>query len=332
MVMERAGNMRELCLVCQAKSSQAVPTRAGHGPTGLTGILNLNKPSGLTSHAVVERIRRASGIRRVGHAGTLDPAASGVLLVCLGQATRVSEYLMDSRKTYEAQIRLGITTDTGDAEGRVVHSISTIDSTRAQVERALSRFRGRISQVPPMYSALKREGKPLYELARQGIEVERVPRTVEIYNLGLTEWAPPSIRLFVECSRGTYVRVLATDLGETLQTGAHLEQLVRTASGHFSLEDATPLNEAERALSNAGWPGILHPVDEALLHFDALLADPEAEARIRHGQQVEGPEPLDTVLCRVYTHSGEFMALLQYDQESEKWQPRKVFNAHEASA
>jgi len=332
MVMVRAGNMQELCIACQAKSSQAVPTRAGHGTTAVTGILNLNKPSGPTSHDVVERIRGASGIRRVGHAGTLDPAASGVLLVCLGQATRVSEYLMDGRKSYDAQIRLGITTDTGDAEGRVVGSVSSINTTRAQVEKALARFRGRVGQVPPMYSALKHEGKPLYELARRGIEVERVPRTVEIYNLRLTEWVPPSFRLFVECSRGTYVRVLATDLGETLETGAHLEHLVRTASGHYTLEDAIPLNEAEHALSSGGWLRILHSLDEALLHFDALVVDPEAEARIRHGQQVEGPEPLDTLLCRVYAHSGEFVALVHYDQENKMWQPRKVFNPHEANA
>jgi len=332
MVMVRAGNMQELCIACQAKSSQAVPTRAGHGTTAVTGILNLNKPSGPTSHDVVERIRGASGIRRVGHAGTLDPAASGVLLVCLGQATRVSEYLMDGRKSYDAQIRLGITTDTGDAEGRVVGSVSSINTTRAQVEKALARFRGRVGQVPPMYSALKHEGKPLYELARRGIEVERVPRTVEIYNLRLTEWVPPSFRLFVECSRGTYVRVLATDLGETLETGAHLEHLVRTASGHYTLEDAIPLNEAEHALSSGGWLRILHSLDEALLHFDALVVDPEAEARIRHGQQVEGPEPLATLLCRVYAHSGEFVALVQYDQENKMWQPRKVFNPHEANA
>jgi len=324
--------MREFCIACQAKSSQAVPPRAGHGTTAVTGILNLNKPSGLTSHDVVDRIRRASGIRRVGHAGTLDPAASGVLLVCLGQATRVSEYLMDGRKSYDAQIRLGITTDTGDAEGRVIHSRSSINTTRAQVEKTLASFRGRVGQVPPMYSALKHEGKPLYELARRGLEVERAPRTVEIYDLRLIEWTPPSFRLFVECSRGTYVRVLATDLGETLQTGAHLEHLVRTASGHYTLEDAIPLNEAEHALSSGGWLRILHSLDEALLHFGALVVDPEAEARIRHGQQVEGPEPLDTLLCRVYAHSGEFVALVQYDQENEKWQPRKVFNPHEANA
>ncbi len=332
MVLERAGNMREPCTACQAKSSQAVPARAGRGTAALTGILNLNKPPSLSSHDVVHRIRRASGIRRVGHAGTLDPAASGVLLICMGQATRVSEYLMDSRKSYEARVRLGIATDTGDAEGRVVRSVSSLDITRVQVEEALARFRGRIAQVPPMYSALKHEGRPLYELARRGIEVERAPRMVEIYNLNLAEWTPPSFRLSVECSRGTYVRVLAIDLGTALGTGAHVEQLVRSASGHYLLEDALPLDEAEDALSSGGWLGILHPLDEALLHFEALVADPETEAGIRNGQLVEGPQPLGTSWCRVYAHSGEFVALVHYDQEKEKWQPRKVFNPYEANA
>lgn len=324
--------MREFCIACQAKSSQAVLPSADHGTPAMTGILNLHKPSGLTSHDVVDRIRGASGLRRVGHAGTLDPAASGVLVVCLGKATRVSAYLMDSRKSYDAQIQLGITTDTGDAEGRVVRSVANIATTRAQVEEALAHFRGRVDQVPPMYSALKHDGRPLYELARRGIEVERAPRTVEIYSLALIEWAPPSFRLFVECSKGTYVRVLATDLGDMLETGAHLEKLVRTASGRFGLEDAIPLNEAESALSSGDWLRVLHPLDEALLHFDALLADAEAEARIRQGQQVKGPEPLDTIVCRAYSHSGEFVALLQYDQGSKMWQPRKVFDAHEGNA
>jgi tRNA pseudouridine55 synthase len=324
--------MREPCTACQAKSSQAVPTRAGRDPAALTGILNLHKPPGLSSHDVVHRIRRASGIRRVGHAGTLDPAASGVLLICMGQATRVSEYLMDSKKSYQARIRLGITTDTGDAEGRVVRSVSSLDTTREQVEEALALFRGRFGQVPPMYSALKHEGKPLYELARRGIEVERAPRTVEIYNLTLTEWTPPSFRLLIECSRGTYVRVLAADLGEALGTGAHLERLVRTASGRYTLEDAIALEEAEETLSSGGWRGILHPLDEALLHLDALVADPESETGIRNGQQVEGPQPLGTCWCRVYTRSGDFVALVRYDQEKEKWQPRKVFSPYEANA
>jgi tRNA pseudouridine55 synthase len=330
MGMERAGSIREPCLAC---SGGSVPPRFGGGKparTAPTGILNLNKPSGPTSHDIVDRVRRASGVRRVGHAGTLDPAASGVLVVCLGQATRVIEYLMNSKKRYEAKIRLGITTETGDAQGRVVSSISEINATCAEVEEAITRFRGPVEQVPPMYSALKHEGKALYELARRGIEVERAPRVVELYDLRLAEWTPPTFRLYVECSRGTYVRVLAADVGEALGTGAHVEQLVRVGCGAYTLEDAVSLHHAEQTLSGGDWHQILHPLDEPLLEFDGFIVDQETELKIRHGQQVEGPGPSNGLISRAYNTTGEFVGLLQYCQELNAWQPRKVFNLHEA--
>lgn len=330
MGMERDRDIRELCLACQSDVSGAAPLPGGRGKAAFNGILNINKPSGLTSHDVVDRIRRASGVRRVGHAGTLDPAASGVLLVCLGQATRVSEYLMDGRKAYDAQIRLGVTTDTGDAEGRVLRSLSGISTSRGQVEMVLSSFKGHVEQVPPMYSALKHKGRPLYELARQGIEVERAPRGVEIYDLAIVEWAPPSFRVLVECSRGTYIRALAMDIGEALETGAHLERLMRVACGSYSLENAISLEQAEQSFTDGRWSRIMHPTDEALLHFEAFIIDPDTETRVRQGQHVEGPEPLASRFCRTYNPSGEFVALLQYDAERKTWRPRKVFNLHEA--
>lgn len=332
MGMERAESVREPCLACPSGS---VPPRLGGGqPARIvpTGILNLNKPPGPTSHDIVDRVRRASGVRRVGHAGTLDPAASGVLVVCLGQATRVIEYLMNSRKRYEARIRLGIATETGDAQGKVVRSIPEVNTTRSEVEEALTRFQGPVEQVPPMYSALKHEGKALYELARCGIEIERTPRVVEIYDLRLTEWTPPTFRLYVECSRGTYVRVLAADVGEALGTGAHLEQLVRVACGAYTLEDAVSLHHAEQTLSGGDWFQILHPLDEPLLDFDAFIVDQETELMIRHGQQVDGPDPSNGLFCRAYNTIGQFVALLQYRRELTAWQPRKVFNLDEADA
>jgi tRNA pseudouridine55 synthase len=330
MGMKRGRDIRELCLACQGVTSRAVPQHDSRGKPAFDGILNINKPSGMTSHDVVDRIRRAAGIRRVGHAGTLDPAASGVLLVCLGQATRVSEYLMDGRKGYDAQMRLGVTTDTGDAEGRVLRSLPGIRTPREQVEMVLASFEGRVEQVPPMYSALKHKGRPLYELARQGIEIERAPREVEIYNLAIVEWTPPSFRVLVECSRGTYVRALAMDIGEALGTGAHLERLVRVACGSYSLDNAVSLEEAERSFSNGRWSQILHPTDEALLHFEAFIIDPDTETRVRQGQHLEGPEPTDSLFCRTYSASGEFVALLQYNADRKIWRPRKVFNLHEA--
>src|SRR4030042_1090562 len=187
MVMVRASSLREPCLACAGRDTRAARGSVSQDKGLASGILNLDKPSGRTSHDVVDKIRRASGLRRVGHAGTLDPAASGVLLVCLGEGTRVRQYLMDGRKRYDAVVRLGVATDTGDAEGRVVSSSAVANTDRDQVVAALRRFRGLVKQVPPMHSALKHQGKPLYSFARRGLAVERAPREVEISELKLIE-------------------------------------------------------------------------------------------------------------------------------------------------
>jgi tRNA pseudouridine55 synthase len=333
MTIERAGAVREPCLACAGKPSVVSSTEAEPARTAVAGILNVDKPVGLTSHDVVARIRKASGLRKVGHAGTLDPAASGVLLVCLGQATRVTEFLMQGRKRYDAVLRLGVTTDTGDREGEVTQRVEEFDVSQEEVQQALASFRGHIQQIPPMHSALKHRGTTLYRLARQGIEVEREPRPVEIHDLRLTEWAPPTFRLLVECSKGTYIRALATDLGEALGPGAHLEYLIRLACGPYTLEDTVSLTEAERCLIDGLWQQILHPIDEALLDYEAVRMDDEAETLVRHGQEVHGPEPLGAPFCRAYSSSsGRFVAFLQYDQQSRTWRPRKVFNLDETVA
>jgi tRNA pseudouridine55 synthase len=332
MVMVRASSLREPCLACAGRDKRAARGSVSQDKGLASGILNLDKPSGLTSHDVVDKIRRASGLRRVGHAGTLDPAASGVLLVCLGEATRVSEYLMDGRKRYDAVVRLGVATDTGDAEGRVVSSSAVANTDRDQVVAALRRFRGLVKQVPPMHSALKHQGKPLYSFARRGVAVERAPREVEIYELKLIEWTPSSVRLLVECSKGTYIRALARDLGEDLGTGAHLERLVRTGCGPYTLGGSTSIAEAERSLSTEDWREIVHPLDEALLCFEAFSVDEETEERIRQGQQVEGPPPLNGPLCRAYGPDGGVIGVLQYVEQKQLWQPRKVFQSHGATA
>jgi tRNA pseudouridine55 synthase len=330
--MERVSELREPCLVCMGREERATSSSGGQDRLSITGILNLDKPSGLTSHDVVDRIRRASGVRRVGHAGTLDPAASGVLLICLGQATRVSRYLMEGRKRYDALVRLGIDTDTGDAEGRVTRTMSTAGINRERTLAALHLFHGRIKQVPPLYSALKHNGRPLYQLAREGVHVERPAREVEVYDLRLLDWAPPSARLLVECSKGTYVRALARDLGQELGTGAHLESLTRLACGPYLLEDSTSLEEAEHLFSTDEWHTILHPFDEALLPLEAFQADARAADRIRQGQQVEGPTPSRGPVCRVYDPNRRLIALLHYDEQSRLWQPRKVFDRYGATA
>ncbi len=291
----------------------------------MDGILNINKPRGLTSHDVVDRVRRLARQRRVGHAGTLDPLATGVLLVCLGSATRLAEFLMDSPKHYRAHVRLGITTDTYDAEGAIV-SQRPVEVGREEIERALERFRGPILQVPPMFSALKRDGRPLYRLARRGEAVERTPRPVEIYRLDVVDWSPPDLVLEVLCSPGTYIRSLAHDLGEALGCGAYLAGLTRLASGDFRLEDAVDLD----ALTRERLPDLLLPPDAALRQFPAFHLT-AAEARsVGHGQSIpdrwgqggrESPRP---PLARAYGPDGAFLAVLEYLPGQGVWHPRKV--------
>lgn len=293
----------------------------------IAGILNLNKPRGLTSHDVVDRVRALTHIRRVGHAGTLDPLATGVLLTCIGQATRVAEFLMAGRKVYRASARLGVATDTYDADGSVV-SEAMVEVGRAQVEAALSRFRGLIKQVPPMFSALKHKGTPLYRLARRGIEVERKPRSVEIFRLDLMAWEPRELVLEMVCSPGTYVRALVHDLGQALGCGAHLTALTRLASGTYHLEDAVALEEFSRAAAEDRWTEMLYPLDTALNCFPVVEMDARAAQRLCRGQAVRASLEEDVGqegLARAYGPSGTFLALVAYDSAASAWRPKKVF-------
>jgi tRNA pseudouridine55 synthase len=293
------------------------------------GILNVDKPPGLTSHDVVDAVRRISGQRKVGHAGTLDPMATGVLLVCLGKATRVAEYLMAGRKRYRATIALGTSTDTYDAEGEVVSSGGATDFARADVEAALQHFVGRIEQVPPMYSALKHHGQPLHKLARRGQVVERQPRLVEIDEITLLGWTPPSLTIEVACSKGTYIRSLAHDLGQRLGNGAHLAALVRLASGRFRLEDSVSLERLEEAFQHGQEQAYLLPLDEALLDCPAMIVGAADARRIARGQPFSGEPPqsgsVEPTLYRAYGPDGDFLALVVYQFAAGRWQPKKVF-------
>jgi tRNA pseudouridine55 synthase len=294
----------------------------------LRGILNVDKPPGMTSHDVVDAVRRVAGQRKVGHAGTLDPMATGVLLVCLGQATRISEYLMAGRKRYRATIVMGATTDTYDADGEVLSRGGRTDFTRQELESALADFVGRIEQVPPMYSAIKQGGQPLHKLAREGKTVERAPRPVEIDEIVLLDWTSPSLILEVACSPGTYIRSLAHDLGQQLGCGAYLAALVRLRSGRFGLEESVSLGRLEEAFQNEQEDEYLLPLDEALLDWPAMIVDGDEGLRIRQGQSVTGkpPAPEGTeVLCRAYSSEGDFLAILSYDAAAERWRPKKVF-------
>lgn len=293
----------------------------------MNGILNLDKPQGWTSHDAVARVRKLTGVRRVGHAGTLDPLATGVLLVCLGKATRIAEYLMAGRKRYRAVMHLGVSTDSHDADGQVT-ATSPVTFGRAEVEAALEHFRGAIQQVPPMVSALKRQGQPLYKLARRGITVERAARPVEIYQLTLSDWSPPRFTLELTCSPGTYVRALARDLGQQLGCGAHLSALTRLSSGDFDLEQAIRMEQFAAAAARDEWQALLLPLDAGLKSFPRCTLGTRDARRARSGRFLEAgliaapPEQL----CRAYDAQGNLLALLKFDAGTQKWRPHKVFH------
>lgn len=286
------------------------------------GFLNIDKPTGLTSHDVVARVRRLARQKRVGHAGTLDPAATGVLVVALGAATRLIEYVQDATtKRYHAVVQLGVTTTTDDAEGEVIGTGSVPPLDPATLDDVLGHFRGPIMQVPPMYSALHHEGRRLHELAREGVVVKRSARPITIERLELLAWEAPLITLDITCSKGTYIRTLARDLGAALGCGAHLQALRRTAVGTFLVEDATPLAALEA-----------HPsiIMSTLVAPECAVADwfpielDAAEARqIRNGQAI-ARAGLEAPRARAHGPDSQLLALLIRD--GELWRPEKVFD------
>lgn len=303
----------------------------------LSGILNVDKPLGSSSHEVVVAIRNLSGQRKAGHAGTLDPLATGVLLVCLGKATRVSQFLMDTRKTYRATLRLGVSTTTHDAEGEVIARAS-VDIGQQEIQSALQHFVGRIDQVPPAYSAIKMGGKRLYDLARQGIPVQVPSRKVDIYRIEVSEWEPPTVTLTVECGPGTYVRALARDLGGALGCGAYLAGLRRTQSGQFTADQSVSLSELAAASAAGNLVSYLHPLDAAFAHLPAVHLDAGSAYRLALGQAVPDPrhdqdaaDGAEGQEARAYAPGGLFVALAVKGEDlvgrpgRTAWRPRKVF-------
>jgi tRNA pseudouridine55 synthase len=299
----------------------------------ISGIFNIDKPAGCTSFQVVSLVRRLSGVQRVGHAGTLDPSATGVLVVCLGQATRLIEYMMESTKVYRAEVRLGITTDTLDATGKTLSQADPSNISRQQVEEALAAFVGEIDQVPPMFSALKHGGEPLYRYARAQRQVERRARRVTIHRLQLLAFEPPLATVEVECGKGTYIRALAHDLGQQLGCGAHLATLARLRVGPFTLDDACSLPELEAAFQEARWQRLLQPADVGLLSWPAVTLSEAQERAVRFGQCLAADalelSPAQATendqLCRAYSPRGQLVAILRYDAEALVWRPAKVF-------
>jgi tRNA pseudouridine55 synthase len=282
------------------------------------GVLLLDKPTGMTSNSALQSARRLFSAAKAGHTGTLDPLATGLLPLCFGEATKFSSDLLEADKTYEADVLFGITTDTGDAEGEVLVRRPVAFSPE-DLEAALARFRGPISQIPPMYSAIKRDGKPLYELARQGIEVERAARAVTIHELVLLEISGDRCRLRVSCSKGTYIRTLAEDIGEFLSCGAHLTGLRRTRVGPLQISDAVTLDQLS-ALSEADRSTCLLAPDALLQSLPAVHLDEVAASRFSHGNPVGAQAQPGRV--RVYVN-GRLLGMGEVDQAGQV-QPRRL--------
>lgn len=292
----------------------------------MDGILIINKPTGMTSHDIVAKVRRLLKQRRVGHAGTLDPAASGVLPICVGHGTRVAEYLSESGKEYRATLVLGIETDTYDVEGEVTRTASVDEVELAQIEPALARLRGPLMQVPPRYSAIKIQGQAAYKRTRAGEELELEARPVEISRLEVVSWEKPILVLDIACSKGTYIRSLAFDLGRLLGCGAHLGGLVRTRSGPFSLAESVSLEELASACEQGRVAGLLQLPDKALERYPALRLSAEEAARVLHGNPFAYPvDETEKTLARVYNPGGDFIAIAAWEPQMGRWQPKKVF-------
>jgi len=292
------------------------------------GILVLDKPRGLTSNAALQKIRWLLNAEKAGHTGSLDPLATGVLPLCFGEATKFSQYLLDADKGYETLMHLGVTTETGDAEGEVLER-RDVSVDRDALEAVLSRFRGEISQIPPMYSALKRDGQPLYKLARAGEVVEREPRSVTIGRLDLLSFEPPFARLSVACSKGTYIRTLVEDIGQVLGAGAHVAELRRTQAGPFSLDQAVSLESLEQAHAEGGSEALdrfLLPADSGLEHWPLLQLSEHSSYYWLHGQPVRAPQAPKFGMVRVQDHEGRFIGIGEVSDDG-RIAPRRLIRS-----
>lgn len=288
------------------------------------GILNIDKPTGWTSHDVVGFIRRRLGTRRVGHAGTLDPFATGVLLVCVGQATRVAEYLMASDKTYRAVAELGVITDTYDVDGTVQARAPVPDLSEEALRRALAAFEGDIEQVPPAYSAIKQNGVPAHQRARRGEQVELPSRRVRIHEARLISWLAPHLEFEVTCEAGTYIRSIAHDLGTRLGCGATLVALTRTRSGPFRLEQSVATSDLGDA---AAVEARLRPIRHALYDLTPAPVSDSDIARLLQGQAITAAQPPATSIGYALGPDEQVHAILRYDEEHRLWRPVKVFTS-----
>jgi len=291
----------------------------------ISGIVVLDKANGLSSNAALQEVKRLYEANKAGHAGSLDPLATGVLPVCLGEATKVSQFLLDSDKCYRARIKLGIRTDTGDSEGSIIERNAGISVSRKAIERALTKFKGEIEQVPPMHSAIKMNGVPLYKLARKGIAVERKPRLVTLYQVCLLEFVNSELELEISCSKGTYIRTIADDLGQELGCGAHVIELRRTQAGVFTEKDSISAEELALEKENRG----LDKIDQFLIPMDRAIQDlPEVNlpsitaSHVKNGQAVLVRHLPKNGLVRMYEDE-QFIGIGSIDDDG-KVAPRRL--------
>lgn len=277
----------------------------------VNGILLLDKPSGITSNDALQQVKRLFYAKKAGHTGSLDPLASGVLPICMGEATKVSAFLLDADKRYQVRCQLGVRTTTADAEGEVVETRPVVSWTAEQIDRVFDEFRGRIEQIPPMYSALKHQGQRLYKLARQGVEVEREPRPVDIYELTLTGQGDDWIDIDVHCSKGTYIRTLAEDIGEKLGCGAHVSALRRSMVGPYGAGQLVTLEQLQYLKENdmPAMDDLLLPIESALSQWPDVDLSTDAAFYLQQGQPVLVPHAPTSGWVRLYEGNRSFLGM-----------------------
>lgn len=291
----------------------------------IDGVLLLDKPTGMTSNRAVQIVKRLFRANKAGHTGALDPLATGLLPICLGEATKFSQWLLDADKTYEATAMFGVRTDTSDADGQVVEE-RDCDLLKADIEQALVGFRGDLQQVPSMFSALKYQGKPLYEYARAGIDVPREARPITVYDNQLLSFDGKQHADFqVSCSKGTYIRTLIDDLGQALGCGAHVQRLRRTTIGHFKQEQMITLDALEALCKQGSQDELLLPIDSLTAGFPSVTLTVEQCTAFRQGQSLILTELPSAVALRVYDEQGVFWGLIEQRDEGTYW-PKRVVN------
>lgn len=300
----------------------------------INGILLLDKPLNISSNGALQRVKRLFQAKKAGHTGSLDPMATGMLPLCFGEATKFSQFLLDSNKTYVVKAQLGICTTTGDKEGTVTSEQPVVDMTKARIDAALRQFHGAIDQVPPMYSAIKVQGKPLYELARKGIEIERKSRRITIFEIRLTEYdaAVQQFVFEVHCSKGTYVRTLAEDIGRLLGCGAHVAELRRTYVSPYDNSHAYTFEELEAIASASGQAGLeacLLPVETAVSTFPAVKLSVSAAFYLRTGQAVRTTLTASAPFIRLYAEDGRFLGIGQMTEDG-RVQPHRLLSTRDA--